>query len=352
MSVFQTQLGPPLVLDEEQPSVNDSVQHSIFDIRCDRDGAGLRSELETNLFTGKYPITKMPELLLWDEEGLRRFEDVTYCPSYYLTNAEIAVLEQNSQEISKNIKSDNMLIELGSGNLRKTNILLQALEDLGHRVDYFALDVSLPELERTLQHLPVPHFQNVRCFGLLGTYDDCREWIQRAPVCYREKTLMSLGSSLGSFKRNECSSLLSSFISDTPNEFKPSFLIALDGCKDAAKVWNAYNDTEGFNEIFIKHGLERANEILGRRIFDLDKWGVRGSWDHENGCHDQLYFPRENLELAGWPFSTTMSILAIQSFKYSEEERETLFREAGLEARGIWSSPENYNVCFVSPVHK
>lgn len=79
-------------------------------------------------------------------------------------------------------------------NLRKTNILLNAIEELGHRVDYFALDVSLPELERTLRHLPVARFRNVRCFGLLGTYEDGREWIQRPPVCYREKTLMSLGS--------------------------------------------------------------------------------------------------------------------------------------------------------------
>lgn len=161
---------------------------------------------------------------------------------------------------------------------------------------------------------------------------------------------MSLGSSLGSFQRHECAQFLSNFISENAGGSKPSFLIALDGCKDAEKVYNAYNDPEGFNRKFIKHGLERANKILGREVFDLDKWDVRGRWDRENGCHDQLYFPKENLELEGRPFSTDQSILAVQSHKYSDEERNTLCHEAGLQICGIWSSPERYHVCYMSQV--
>jgi uncharacterized SAM-dependent methyltransferase len=115
MSVVQTQLGGPLIFAREQSGIDNSVQHAIFDIRRDRDGAGLRDELEEGLRSGKRPIMRMPELLLWDEEGLRRFEDVTYCSSYYLTNAEIGILEQNGLEIARNIRSDSMLIELGSG---------------------------------------------------------------------------------------------------------------------------------------------------------------------------------------------------------------------------------------------
>lgn len=115
MSVVQTQLGCPLILDREQSDVDNSVQHAIFDIRRDRDGAGLREELGESLRSEGHPIEAMPELLLWDEEGLRRFEDVTYCSSYYLTNAEIGILEANGPDIARNIRSDSMLIELGSG---------------------------------------------------------------------------------------------------------------------------------------------------------------------------------------------------------------------------------------------
>lgn len=57
----------------------------------------------------------MPSLLLWDEQGLRYFEDVTYSPSYYLTNEEIALLEKNKYKIAERIEPGSMLVELGSG---------------------------------------------------------------------------------------------------------------------------------------------------------------------------------------------------------------------------------------------
>jgi uncharacterized SAM-dependent methyltransferase len=57
----------------------------------------------------------MPSLLLWDEQGLRYFEDVTYSPSYYLTNEEIGLLEKNKYKIAERIEPGSMLVELGSG---------------------------------------------------------------------------------------------------------------------------------------------------------------------------------------------------------------------------------------------
>lgn len=58
---------------------------------------------------------KLPSLLLWDEQGLRYFEDVTYSPSYYLTNEEIDLLEKNKYKIAERIEPGSMLVELGSG---------------------------------------------------------------------------------------------------------------------------------------------------------------------------------------------------------------------------------------------
>ena len=54
-------------------------------------------------------------MLLWDQEGLKRFEDITYTEEYYLTQTEIEILERSSNEIAQKIKPESMLIELGSG---------------------------------------------------------------------------------------------------------------------------------------------------------------------------------------------------------------------------------------------
>lgn len=40
---------------------------------------------------------------------------ITYLEEYYLTNAEIEVLERNAEEMARNIQAESMVIELGSG---------------------------------------------------------------------------------------------------------------------------------------------------------------------------------------------------------------------------------------------
>lgn len=120
---------------------------------------------------------------------------ITYLEEYYLTNSEIQVLRRSARSIAKVICSGSMVIELGSGNLRKVQILLQALEDAEKEIDYYALDLDRKELVRTLGQ--VPPFRFVKCHGLHGTYDDGREWLKQPSIAARSKCIMSLGSSIG-----------------------------------------------------------------------------------------------------------------------------------------------------------
>jgi uncharacterized SAM-dependent methyltransferase len=87
------------------------------------------------------------------------------------------------------------------------SILLQALDAAGKVIDYYALDLSLKELRRTLEQ--VPAFKHVRCHGLHGTYDDGLDWLKLPENQSRPKCVMSLGSSIGQFPVQE---LLSSYL--------------------------------------------------------------------------------------------------------------------------------------------
>lgn len=82
-------------------------------------------------------------------------------------------------------------------NLRKVSILLRELDSAGKDIDYYALDLSLKELHRTLEQ--VPAFKHVRCHGLHGTYDDGLDWLKTPENIARPKCVMSLGSSIGQF---------------------------------------------------------------------------------------------------------------------------------------------------------
>lgn len=57
----------------------------------------------------------MPTMLLYNEAGLKLFEDITYLEEYYLTNAEIEVLNHHADRIADRIGTGSQLIELGSG---------------------------------------------------------------------------------------------------------------------------------------------------------------------------------------------------------------------------------------------
>jgi hypothetical protein len=56
-----------------------------------------------------------PTVLLYDTQGLRLFEEITYLDEYYLTNAEIEVLTAHAKTIAERMPDNAQLIELGSG---------------------------------------------------------------------------------------------------------------------------------------------------------------------------------------------------------------------------------------------
>lgn len=88
---------------------------SIIDIRSDRAGIELKHEIIAGL---KAPAGKgktLPTLLLYDDRGLKLFEDITYLDEYYLTGEEIKVLEKNAQKIAECIPNEALVVELGSG---------------------------------------------------------------------------------------------------------------------------------------------------------------------------------------------------------------------------------------------
>ena len=88
---------------------------NIIDIRRDREEISLTEEINKGLRPAEGGEKRLPTLLLYDEAGLKLFEDITYLDEYYLTNAEIDVLQAEAQEIAKTIPSGSMVVELGSG---------------------------------------------------------------------------------------------------------------------------------------------------------------------------------------------------------------------------------------------
>ncbi|KAL2021332.1 hypothetical protein VTK56DRAFT_7303 [Thermocarpiscus australiensis] len=311
----------------------------IIDIRHAAVETSLKAEI-LSLFRARDGPRKLPTLLLYDESGLQLFEKITYLEEYYLTNDEIEVLKSFARDIAERIPSGAMVIELGSGNLRKVNLLLQALEGAGKSVDYYALDLSRQELERTLAQLP--HYKHVRAHGLLGTYDDGREWLKEPSNASTQKCILSLGSSVGNFDRSDAAAFIKTFADVLgPGD---TMLIGLDACDNPAKVYHAYNDKEGLTHEFILNGLRHANKVLGETAFVEGEWRVIGEYvfDAEGGRHQAFYSPVRDTTVMGELIRPHDRIQVEQSLKYSPAEARELWKRAGMTELAQWRHNDEY----------
>lgn len=88
---------------------------SIIDIRQGGFDVSLVDQIRQKLNPAKGQERRMPTLLLYDEEGLQLFEQITYLEEYYLTNDEIETLTTHAEAIANLIQPGSQLIELGSG---------------------------------------------------------------------------------------------------------------------------------------------------------------------------------------------------------------------------------------------
>ncbi|KAL8830323.1 MAG: hypothetical protein Q9170_005780 [Blastenia crenularia] len=310
----------------------------IEDIRQNDIGSSVLDELHQGLRPEAGKEKRLPTLLLYDEKGLKLFEDISYLDEYYPTNAEIEVLQKYAIEIVASIPQDCVILELGAGNLRKVEILLDALESAKKEVQYYALDLSEPELERTLSAVP-KHWEYVRCRGLLGTYDDALDWLQRPELKQRPKWILSIGSSIGNFGRQEAASFLQRFANTLQST--DVLFIGLDACQDPDKVYHAYNDTEGKTHEFILNGLLHANRLLRKNIFKLGDWKVIGEYDTAAGRHQAFYSPLKDLVIDGVYITAGERVRVEESYKYSSLQSDELWRNAGLAQRKCFGNRSN-----------
>lgn len=241
-------------------------------------------------------------------------------------------------------------------NLRKVEILLREFETLQKRVNYYALDLSLEELQRTFAQVSPQSYQYVRFQGLHGTYDDALEWLKNPQNRKRPTCVLSLGSSIGNFGHADAASFLrqySQLLGPTD-----SIIIGLDGCKDKDRVYRAYNDSKGITRRFYLNGLAHANQVLGYDAFKPDQWDIDCLYDEVDGCHRAFYVPTQDVTINGISLRKGEKIIFEEAYKYNAHEREELWRNAGLiNVAALGNSHDNYRKSFpasyacIAPFH-
>ncbi|KAF9351103.1 hypothetical protein BGX34_000808 [Mortierella sp. NVP85] len=316
-------------------------------------------DLRSMILSGLCPSTPgalktIPTMVLYDDRGLQIYDEITNLEEYYLFQEEIQILERDADKIADHIPDNSVVVELGAGSLRKTVLLLQALERKRRNIRYYALDLMLDELTKSLKSLG--EFNNVKTAGLWGTYDQGLAFVSSFGSDV-PKTLLWLGSSIGNIDREEAKKFMASY-RKTLN-VGDNWLIGIDRRNDPQEITLAYNDPKGVTRDFIMNGLDHINTILNQNFIDRNKFRYFARYNVEVGRHEAYYQVTEAHELVYRDPMVDQPEIRVQlekdeiinveySYKWSLEESRGLFDETEFTRIGQWtSSSQRYDLHLV-----
>ncbi|KAI8845367.1 histidine-specific methyltransferase [Chytriomyces cf. hyalinus JEL632] len=305
-------------------------------------------------------VRSIPTLVLYDDNGLDIFNDITHVDEYYITNAEMQIFKDKSSEIAQTHVGDNgVLIELGVGSMRKTRHLLDAIVNQNKSVTYYALDLSAQSLTQSLQPLAL-QFPGIKFVGLLGTYDDSllyiKDHLKRDENSTR--TLLWLGTSIGNTTREEAAQFLAR-VKDCAMQEGDVLLCGIDRRNDAGIVKAAYDDSKGVTRAFILNGLRHVERIFGGerdQLFPLSKFEYVSLYNAELGRHEAYYRSLEQQRVEVdvdsvshvFEFEEGELIFIEYSIKYDGEDIKQLMDQSGLRWAKEWADEtQRYSLhCF------
>jgi dimethylhistidine N-methyltransferase len=311
--------------------------HAVFDLDT------LRDEVERGLASDP---PSLPPKLLYDEEGARLFEEITRLPEYYLFRTEIQILDSHLSEISLYAGPGVKVVELGSGNGEKAELLLRALEK---PAAYIPVDIAREQLDLVVSRVGAG-FPDLRVLPLVA---DFTGGIQlpgmEGPMGSRTGRPLFFfpGSTIGNFEPEDAGSFLRA--AGVSLGAGAALLIGFDLVKNRDLLEAAYDDAAGITAAFNINLLRHLNRLL-HTDFLLDCYRHRAVWNpeasriemHLLALADQVVtLPSSSGRTLPWRLRLRAGdhIVSEHSYKYTLEEFRTLAAKSGWETVNVWTDP-------------
>lgn len=274
---------------------------------------------------------RIPPKHFYDERGSRLFDAICATQEYYPTRTEMAILEDNCEDICKLLGPDCVLVEPGSGSSQKVRLILDRLEP--HT--YMPLDISSEHLKTTAS-------------GLASEYPDinitaaCIDYTQQITLPDypdgRRSVAFFPGSSIGNFEHEDAVK----FLRNLATLVKPrgGLLIGVDLKKKSSILNAAYNDRDNITAQFNLNLLTRINTEL-KADFKLDRFEHLAFYNEKQG-RIEIYLVstcNQLVTVAGhrFKFSEGESIHTENSYKYTINEFQSLALKAGFTLQKTWT---------------
>jgi len=272
----------------------------------------------------------LPCRFLYDQAGSEFFEAICALPEYYLTRAESAILQAQSEVIAAVVAPGSALVELGSGSAVKTRLLIAAFLKRQQILHYLPIDISPSILEESILALG-RDYPGLRVSGVVGEYAEGLDYL--GEHLEEPKLILWLGSNVGNFERPAAAR----FLRQVRGGMGPGdrLLMGVDLRKDKAILERAYDDRQGVTAAFNLNLLVRVNRELGGH-FDLSKFRHQAVYDEKEGRISMYLVSRQAQRVAidglamEVVFAAEEAIHTEDSYKYAPEEIDDLAQRAGF----------------------
>ncbi|WP_458071704.1 L-histidine N(alpha)-methyltransferase [Rhodanobacter sp. BL-MT-08] len=279
---------------------------------------------------------RLPSWLFYDERGSALFDEICEQPEYYLTRSEIALMDEHAGSIADTLGSDVRLVEYGSGNARKTRMLLQHLHE---PVAYVPVEISAEPLRESVDRLATEFpALPVQALGADFTKPLRLPIPPRAP---RRTVVYFPGSTIGNFDSRAAAVLLRKMRNEMGDA--GGILIGVDLKKDPDVIEAAYNDAAGVTAAFTLNMLTRLNRDVGSD-FDLSAFRHRAHYNPMAGRIETHIVSSKaqqvKLGKSSVAFREDEAIQVEYSCKYSLADFEALAAKAGLAVLRVWTDAQ------------
>jgi L-histidine N-alpha-methyltransferase len=277
---------------------------------------------------------ELPAVWLYDERGSQLYERITRLPNYYLPRRETELLHARAREIAGRTRAAT-LVELGSGDARRTRFLLDALTELGTLRRFAPVDVS-EQILRTSAAAIAADYPALEVEPIAGDFGRA---LDRIPA-EGPRLVAFLGSTLGNLYPAQRAELLTTLAGEL--DAHDALLLGLDLVKDTARLVRAYHDPTEVTEAFVRNALVAVNRELDA-TFDQRRFAYDPRWDPQREWMDiglralaphTVSVRRLGLELA---FAAGERLRVEISAKFRPDAFERELAGAGLAAESSWA---------------
>lgn len=278
----------------------------------------------------------------YDDEGSRLFQQIMELPEYYLTKAEMNIMQTRSLDIYNKLGSKELdIIELGAGDGLKTIEFIRHLLESNAKLIYHPIDIS----NEAINQLKIKVNKELPDLNIKPLVGDYFLEMHDIPPSSAKKVVLFMGANIGNYSFPDAVDLLKHIHENI--DVGDMLLVGIDLQKDPNLVSAAYNDAKGVTKAFNLNLLTRINKELGGN-FDISSFDFYSYYNPENGEIRSYIVSLKNQSVKidtcskTYEFNKNELIYTELSKKYNKTEIEDLATKSGFKCIELFHDENAY----------